>query len=233
MKFSLPIVVAIALALVPAAALAQAWCDNFDGYPVGPIVGLGGWEGWDGNAGATGYVVNSPFRSAPNSQEIRPTTDSVHRYTGVNSGRWCLEGYIYIPAGISGNQYLILMNTYVQPHQNPHWSTQILFDMALNQVRDADNPNSPTFPIVRGQWVPVRVEIDFTTDLQSVYYGNVLLWSESWTAGTAPGGALNFAAIDLYSEGAPSVYWDDLCLNRCGATAVEPSSWGQIKANFR
>jgi hypothetical protein len=233
MKFSLPIVVAIALALVPAAALAQ-WCDNFDTYPVGPL-NLGGWAGWDGNPGAVGYVVNSRFRSAPNSAEIRPTSDAVQPFTGVNSGQWVVSGWCYIPAGIAGNQYLILMNTYTagNPHANNHWSAQILLDMTLNQVRDADNPSSPTFPIVRGQWVEVRDEIDFASDLQSVYYGNVLIWQESWTAGTAPGGALNLALIDLYSEGAPSIYWDDLCVRRAGATPVEPTSWGQIKANFR
>lgn len=232
MKSSLPILVTIALALVPVAARAQ-WCDNFDSYPVGPLVPGGGWEGWDGNAAATAYVVNNPFHSAPNSLEIRPTTDCVHQFNGINVGLWILSGWVYIPAGISGDQYLILMNTYVQPHLNPHWSTQMLFDMTLNQIRDADNPQSPSYPILRDQWVAVTVDIDFYNDRQSVWYGNNLLWQESWTAGTAPGGALNFAAIDLYSNGAPSIYWDDLCLRQGGATPVEPTSWGQIKANFR
>jgi hypothetical protein len=157
----------------------------------------------------------------------------VHQFTGINSGRWVFSGWVYIPDGISGQQYLILMNTYEQPHQDQHWSTQVLFDMTLNQIRDAGNPQSPTYPLERGQWAEVRVDIEFDNDRQNVWYGSMLLWQESWTAGTAPGGALNFAAVDLYSDGAPSIYWDDFCLPPGGATPVEDTSWGQIKATFR
>jgi hypothetical protein len=231
MRFSLPIVVAIALALAPAAALAQ-WQDNFDGYPVGPLVPQGGWTGWGGNPAATAYVVSDLFRSAPNSAEIRPTSDCVQQFTGVNSGQWIMSGWSYIPTGIAGDQYFILLNTYPTTNNN-NWSCQVQFNMTTGVCLDADNPNGPTLPLVRGQWVEVRVEINFATDQQTIYYNGALLNQKSWTAGTLPGGALNLAALDLFSNSAPSIFWDDLVLRQAGATPVEPTSWGAIKANFR
>lgn len=230
MRFSLSCIVALALALAPAAGL--AWQDNFDTYPVGPLVPQGGWIGWNGNAAATAYVVNQPFRSAPNSAEIRPTTDCVQQYTGINSGQWVFTAYSYVPTGQTGEQYFILLNTYPASPSN-NWSCQILLNGTTGVVSDADNPNGPTIPIVRNQWVLLQVFIDFGIDQQTIFYNGVLLNQKSWTAGTAPGGALNLAALDLFSNNAPAIYWDDLVLREAGATPVESTSWGQIKANFR
>ncbi len=234
MRFSIPIALAVALVLVPAAVLAQ-WNDNFDSYPVGPLVPQGGWIGWNGNAAATLFVVSTVSRSAPNSAEARSTTDCVRTYTGVNSGQWVYSGWALVPQGGTGQHYFILLNTYPASPSN-NWSCQVLFDMTANLVSDFDNPNGPTVPMVRNQWAEVRVEINFAIDQQTIYYNGILLNQKSWTAGTAPGGALNLAAIDIFSDPAtnPSpVFWDDLVLRQAGATAVEPSSWGQIKANFR
>jgi len=231
MRFSCPIAVAIALSLVPAATLAQ-WSENFDSYPVGPLVPQGGWEGWGGNPAATLYVVNDLFHSAPNSAECRPTTDCVHRFTGVSSGEWSMLVIAMIPAGATGEQYFILLNTYPASPLN-NWSTQILFNMTANVVLDADNPNGPTIPIVRDQWVEVRVDINFMTDQQTMYYNGQILNQKSWTGGVAPGGALNLAAVDIYSNNASSIYYDDIVLREGGPVPVGPTTWGQIKANFR
>jgi hypothetical protein len=76
------------------------------------------------------------------------------------------------------------------------------------------------------------VVIDFTANTQQVFYGGSLLTAKSWTEGASGGGALNLAALDLFSNGGTSVYWDDLVLAREGATAVEPSTWGGVKATF-
>lgn len=223
--------VLVAVLLVSGSALAQ-WSDNFDSYLNGSALhGQGGWQGWGNNPAATAYVTNVQRRSLPHSADIRPTSDIVQQFTGVSAGQWVMTGWSYVPAGISGEQYFILLNTYPASVNN-NWSTEFLLDMTLNVVKDYDNPNSPTLPLIRNQWVEVRVEIDFAADQQKVFYNGALLTQESWTGGAAPGGALRLQALDLFSNAAPSIYWDDLVLQRAGATAVEPASWGQIKGVF-
>jgi hypothetical protein len=219
------------LVLVPALALAQ-WSENFDSYPVGPLVPQGGWEGWGGNPAATLFIVNILFHSPPNSAESRSTTDCVHRFSGVNVDLWSFINICFIPTGALGEQYFILLNTYPAGPLN-NWSTQILIDMTANVVLDFDNPNGPAIPIVRDQWIEVRVDIDFDTDTQSMYYNGQLINQKSWTGGVAPGGALNLAALDIYSNNASSIYYDDFVLRESGPVPVEPTSWGQIKASFR
>ena len=222
---------AAALALVPAAANAQ-WSDNFDAYVNGSgLHGQGGWRGWDGNPAFNGFVSSRFARSAPHSLESRPTTDIVQQYTGVNSGLWTISGWCYIPSGGSGIQYFILLNTYNEGGPN-NWSLDMGFDQNSGQIIE-DDPNTPPLQMIRDAWVPVRVEIDFTNDTQSVYYGVSLLVTKSWTEGASGGGALNLDALDIYSNASTAIYWDDLDLREEGATAVEPTTWGAVKGAFR
>lgn len=217
--------------LAPATVLAE-WSDNFDSYVNGSALhGQGGWEGWNGSAAATAYVSNLYSRSTPQSAEIRSTSDCVQQFAGVNSGQWIFTGWGYIPGSALGEQYWILVNTY-PASASSNWSLQLLFDMTTNTVEDPDNAATPPMTIIRDQWVEVRVEIDFAADTQSVFYNNVLFTQKSWTAGTAPGGALNLAALDLFSNGANSIYWDDLWLRPDIPSPVENTTWGRIKAGF-
>lgn len=203
MRLSLLISTAlVALFLLPAPALAQ-WSDNFDSYANGSALhGQGGWAGWNGDPNATAYVTNLRARSAPHSADIRPTSDIVQEFTGINSGIWIISGWCYVPSGITGQQYFILLNTYPAGANN-NWSCQVLLDMTANTVSDSDNPNPTPLPLIRDRWVEVRNEINFGTDVQTVFYDGALLHQESWTAGTQTGGALNLAALDLFSFGGP------------------------------
>lgn len=224
---------ALALAFVPAAANAGGpWSDNFDSYANGSgLHGQGGWRGWDGNPAFNGFVSSVRARSAPHSLESRPTTDIVQQYTNVNSGLWTISGWNYIPSGGSGIQYFILLNTYNEGGPN-NWSLDMGFDQNSGQVIE-DDPNTPPLQIIRDQWVPVRVEIDFNNDIQRVFYGVSLLVQKSWTEGASGGGALNLDALDIYSNAATAIYWDDLVLEEEGATSVEPTTWGSVKGAFR
>jgi hypothetical protein len=223
-----------AIAALPALAQAQ-WSDNFDSYANGtPLHGVGGWAGWDNNPGATGYVTNAQSHSAPHSVEIRPTTDLVQQFNGVGANTWMISGWSYCPTGGTGEQYWILLNTYVagDPTSN-NWSLDLLFDQTGGVVRDFDNPATPTIPLIRNQWVQVRVVIDFTANTQQVFYGATLFTTKSWTEGASGGGKLNLDALDLYSNAGSTIYWDDLVLAREGATPVESTTWGGVKGAFR
>jgi len=223
---------AAALALVPAAANAD-WSDNFDAYANGSgLHGQGSWRGWDGNPAFNAFVSSRFAHSAPHSAEIRPTSDIVQQYTGVNSGLWTISGWSYVPSGGFGDQYFILLNTYAEGGPN-NWSLDLGFDQDTGQIVDFDDVNTPPLQMIRDAWVPVRVEIDFNADLQRIFYGVSLLTQKSWTEGASGGGVLNLDALDLYSNASTAIYWDDLELREEGATSVEPTTWGAVKGAFR
>jgi hypothetical protein len=201
--------VAAALALcLPLVASAQDWCDNFDSYALGSgLHGQGGWHGWDGSVAADAYVSNLYARSVPHSAEIRPASDIVHEYVGITSGPWTYTAWQFIPSGSVGEQYFLLLNTYNDfgPY---NWSTQVRFGNGLV----ISDPELNSLPLVTGQWVEIRVEIDLDTDLQTIFYNGTQLVQKSWTAGVSGGGALNIACVDLFGNNASAIYYDDLCL---------------------
>lgn len=229
---SLILVSALAfLVLLPAAALA-GWAENFDAYANGSSLhGQGGWTGWDNNPAATAFVTNAQAHSVPHSAEIRPTSDLVQQYGGVNTGQWVFTGWSYVPSGGSGDQYLILLNTY--NHLGPYnWSLQVHLSQSTQTVVN-DFDGSIVLPILPDRWVEVRVEIDFAADQQSTFYGGTLLSQTDWTTAGGGGGVLNLAALDLFSNGSSRVFWDDLSLQPQTQTPVAPATWGGIKAAFK
>jgi hypothetical protein len=86
------------------------------------------------------------------------------------------------------------------------------FNSDLNLVVAEGEPAGAQLPLVRDQWMEIRVEIDLDNDIQKFYYGGDLLYECSWTNGVSGGGILNIAAIDLWGNGASAVYYDDICL---------------------
>jgi hypothetical protein len=226
------LLLSVCLALVPTLAAAQPWSDNFDSYPIGGLIGNGGWAGWNDNPAADALVTNQVARSAPNSVEILPTSDVVQEFSGATSGQWVIGGYNYIPTGGSGVQFFILLNTY-SPNGTQNWSLDLGFDQSAGVVFDFDDPGSPTLPIIYNQWVEVRVEIDLDANLQAVFYDGQLLTQKSWTEGASGGGAVNIDTLDLFSNNGSTIWWDDLYLMMEGTTPVEPTSWGHIKSVFK
>jgi hypothetical protein len=215
---------AVALLALPGMALGQLWSENFDGYGVGPLVPQGGWQYWDCVTNTDAIVTNAIARSAPNSAEITPSTDVVQAFAGVASGQWVISGYNYIPAGSFGEQYFILLNRW-DCQGNWDWSLDILFDASAGLVSTVEGAG--TAPLVYGEWVEVRVEIDLDTGTQTIYYNGAVLDVIAW-AGTG------LAALDLFSNGGSSIYWDDLVLEEeAPPVAVESSTWGKIKATYK
>jgi len=118
------------------------------------------------------------------------------------------------PRGLPGQTYFILLNTYNDfgPY---NWSIQVRFDAGTNfaqSIAYSGSSDGNAVPLVRGQWVEIRDEIDFDNDTQSFYYNNQLVVTKSWTQGVSGGGALNLAAVDLFANGASPVYYDDISL---------------------
>jgi len=204
-----------ALACLPTPALAD-WEEDFDSYQNGSgLHGQGGWKGWDNDPTFDAFVSDLYARSNPHSVEITPTTDIVHEYSGYDtSGRFTYTAWQYIPTDFQGLQYFILLNTYADGGPN-NWSTQVRFDSGLGVVES--EAEGAQLPLITGDWVQVRTEIDLDLDIQEIYYGGRLLTTKSWTDGVSGDGDLNINAVDLYAHQLPTaIYYDDLSLRqRC------------------
>jgi serine protease AprX len=187
------------------------WSDNFDSYATGSqLHGQGGWKGWfnDPNAGA--LLTDTPNVSAPNSVEVVGATDIVHEFTGYDSGVYTLTAWQYIPNDFSGETYFILLNTYDDTGATNNWSTQVNFSSAGTATNEG--VTGGVLPLITGEWVEIRVEIDLDNDIQDFYYDGQLLFSGTWSNEVSGGGALNIDTIDLYANGASAVYYDNISI---------------------
>jgi hypothetical protein len=202
------------------------WSDNFDSYALGSgLHGQGGWEGWGGDPTFDAYVTDVQSLSSPHSVDVTPTSDIVQPFTET-SGQWVMTGYHYFPTGSVGLQHFILLNTY--DNGNYSWSLQLEFDSDTGILSTYEG--TQTTAIIYDRWVEVRVEIDLDADWQNIYYDGVLLDAFSWAGA---GGVTEIAALDLFSYGGSSVYWDDISLIQEEPTTVEYSSWGAIKSLYK
>ena len=62
------------------------------------------------------------------------------------------------------------------------------------------------------EWVPIQVDIDLDNDTQTFTYAGEVLYSGPWTTEVSTAGVLNLGAVDMYANGATSVYYDDFSL---------------------
>ena len=153
-------------------------------------------------------------------------TDNVHLYTPT-SGQWTYTVWQYIPSSSTGSgAYFILMNTYVSGGAKA-WSTQVYFDLNSNILYDnlSGGITGNILGIVRDQWIPIVVNMDLTAGTQTFTYNNQLLFTGSWNR---QGGALAFAAVDLYGNGASHVYYDDIQLSPAGSTSFALTEWTEL-----
>ncbi|MCK4806819.1 MAG: hypothetical protein KAT09_04190 [Candidatus Aegiribacteria sp.] len=206
------------LLIVPAAS--ANWSDNFDSYTPGTgLHGQGGWTGWENNPAWDAFVVDSMSLSPDNSLATIPTSDIVQEFTET-TGEWEMTAWCYIPSGSTGDQFFIMLNTYDPPSFN--WSVQLEFHSDIGQVKD--NYSGTTTAIVNDQWVEVKVEIYLDANTYDIYYNGSFLASNAWQSS----GVNEIAALDLFSSGGSTIFWDDCNLVDTGG-ALEHTTWGHIK----
>ncbi len=224
----------------PGALLASAaerseaivWSDNFDAYATGSqLHGQGGWKGWFNDPAGGALTSSAQARSAPNSAAILGASDLVHEYSGATSGQWVYTAWQYVPSDYTGQSYFILLNSYDDAGASLNWSVQVQFDAATNTVLNDGGVSGGSLPLVRGQWVQLRLEIDLDTDTGAFYYGNQLLYSGTWSGQVSGGGAVNIAAVDLFANGASVIYYDDMSLEQPGPDIdVDPLALANTQA---
>jgi hypothetical protein len=198
------------------------WSDNFESYPLGPIAGQGGWEEWVGSQNVSGQVTNAQARSGTKSLLIEGGVsggpagdDTVQRFSGLTTGRYLMKAWCFVPNNATGAGWFIMLNQYPDPL---NWSHQVQFDANDNKVY-ADFQQGET-DLIKGQWVPYKVDINLTGDKQDTYYNGVpFVIGQSWRDGVSGMGISNIAALDLYGgefnsqpPGTSGMYWDDIVL---------------------
>jgi hypothetical protein len=73
-------------------------------------------------------------------------------------------------------------------------------------------------PFIPNQWVESCIEIDLDNDAQSYYYNDELFYTGSWSDHVTGGGITAIGAVELFANGASSVYYDDMSLIPGGCT---------------
>ena len=186
------------------------WEENFDSYTAGDgMHGVGGWEGWENDPAWDAFVTSDQAQSTPNSVDVVADADLVHPFVGIGgTGLWTFTCFVYVPETFTGMSYFLLLNTYGTGIHN--WSTQLLFNSDEGIIY-SEFEGEQMF-LTFDAWIELRVEIDFDADLQTVYYDGDLLTEKSWTEGLSGGGALALGAVDLFAQGATSIYYDDFTL---------------------
>jgi len=195
------------------------WSDNFDSYTNGQLLDGtgddGGWVGWANNPAAYGTVTADESHSSPYSVAIAGASDLVHLY-GDTTGQWVFTAWQFIPEGQSGGTYggtfFIMNDVYTTGGSDTHWAVQIQFDNVNDVLIPQFETEYPVVPLIYGQWVQIRVNIDFDTDWFQFYYNDQLLLEKAWTSGlwNYMDGTLCLAGIDLFADSSTTVYYDDL-----------------------
>jgi len=205
------------------------WIDNFDSYANDQFLDGGaddgGWEGWGYSPAVGAYVRDDYHYTNPYSVEISVASDLVHQYTGYTSGTWTFMTKIYIPVDFSGMSYFILLCDYDGVGSGNVWTVIVRFDSELDIVESEFNGEQA--PIIYAEWVAFRCRINLDSDWLQIYYDDVLLAEHAYTdtvQGTG-GGSLNIAAVDLFANGATSVYYDDMMIG-CWPNPITPDAGG-------
>ncbi len=203
----------IALLSVVESTWAAEFTEGFETYAAGTSVhGQGGWKGWDNVAAAGASVSNRIAHGGRNSVEIRGSSDLVHEFD-LTGDKWVLTAYQYIPAGAGGATYFILLNTYRD--RGPYdWSVQTEYDLTAGTITPGTGATGSKAKIVYDQWVEIRFVIDLTANTFEESYNGIRIAAGPWD-NNAQG---TLQAIDLFGNGASSILYDDLKIDRVNTT---------------
>jgi len=119
----------------------------------------------------------------------------------------------YVPTDFAGESYFMLFSSYTDgAGSNNKWALVIRFD-SINQIVESE-ADAVTTPLLTGQWIELRTEIDLDSDWFKFYYNDFLLIQKEWTAcwNNAGDGFLVIDAVDLFANAASKVFYDDMSL---------------------
>ncbi|HPC95202.1 MAG TPA: hypothetical protein PLU87_09680, partial [Sedimentisphaerales bacterium] len=180
--------------------------EDFESYTAGTdLHGVNGWKGWDNSAGAGAPVSDALAFSGVNAVEIIGSSDLVHEFD-LAGGVIEFSAMQYIPSGGSGETYFILLNSY-DDGANQDWSIQTRYNLADGTITTWTGTAIAT--VVFDEWVELKYVIDLDNNTVDEYYNGTLIDTRVWDDNEH--GTLG--AIDLFGNGASSVYYDDITIS--------------------
>ncbi len=221
------------------------WFDDFESYAVGVLGGppnamddpvvINQWQGWGQANNVRGNITTAQAFSGTKSLEIPVAgTDQVHRMLGFGisgdnigydadvSGFWVLEAQTYFPTGHSGTSFIILNSNYNTSATNVEWHLDMRFDSSVGAGEvSADEVAGPTLPMIKDQWVEVKVSMNWGTDQILVQYGGATLVAYAWSADTGHGPEHLFLGnIDLFNDDGTGWFVDDISMTAATPPAL-------------
>ena len=180
-----------------------AYFEDFESFDAGTdLHNVAGWEGWYDSAGASAPVSDKYAFSGTKSIEVVSSADVV-QVLDFTEGKWVLTAMQYIPSGTNGVSRFHMQNQYQNGAigRSVQWS----FSLADGVIGD-DYDENASASIIYDEWIELKLIIDLDNDLLDQYYNGELFSSRAWVFS----GSSQIQSIDLYGNGASSVYYDDI-----------------------
>ena len=144
----------------------------------------------------------SSFAGGIDSVEVDGSADAV-QVLDITEGKWVLTAMQYIPSGTSGTTRFHMQNTY--RNGTIGRSVQWFFSLSDGTIGD-DYDTSASAHIIYDEWIELKLVMDLDNDLLEQYYNGELISTRAWVYS----GSSQIQSIDLYGNGASSVYYDDI-----------------------
>ena len=201
LKYS--VVAWVLVCLCSSASATVLYFEDFESFDPGvSLDGEAGWEGWYGDAGAATTVSEKYAFSGTKSIEVKSNTDIVQVFD-ITEGKWVLTAMQYLPSGTSGVTRFHMQNRY----RNGAIGRSVQWSFSLgNGVVGDDYDAAASARIIYDEWVELKLIIDLDNDLLEQYYDGELISSRAWVFS----GESEIQSIDLFGNGASSVYYDDI-----------------------
>ena len=176
---------------------------DFDSYVEGSNMnGQGGWEDWAGVGGAGGIVDWIGTVDSDNILDIAGGSDLVYDGWDFTSGVISFNIKQYIPSVATGMTYCILLNEHFT---TPDWAMELAFDLDAGTVIANMDNSLGSFNILTDQWARIKADINLDNNTVNVYYEGTLIRSGQWSSAS-----VQLTTVDLYANGADTVYYDDV-----------------------
>ena len=178
--------------------------DDFESYDLGNLCYQNCWEPWDLVDGVCADIVDTHAASGSKSLEVLPNGDMVQVFD-INEGQWTVSIMTFVPLETTGVGYVIMLNTYEHLGAKD-WSMQCAFEADLGFV-EAQDQGFEIAPLIKGEWVELRAEIDLDADTCDMFYnGDQFVFGGNWSDGAATA----IQCLDIYNGSMnPAMYYDD------------------------
>jgi len=167
--------------VAPGAVETISLINDFDSLAVGANMhDVDGWEGWWGDGQWAAKITDTVAYSGANALEIVGARDDlVPNWPLVDSGVYVASVMQYVPAATDGLMHYGPLSSYGPSWDEMAWLGTLLSNCSTGfvYVSELDSGSRTETPLIRDQWVELRIVMNFDANTCDFYYGDVLLGS--------------------------------------------------------